>query len=53
MSEGLAPSTVGITVSAVAALYTFEVSRGRLKDNATGGLVLPRPDHPHKRPRGS
>jgi integrase len=45
LAEGLAPSTVAVTVSAIAALYSFEVSRGRLKENATAGLNLPRPDN--------
>lgn len=45
LSEGLAPPTVAVTVSALAALYSFEVSRGRLKDSPTLGLRLPRPDN--------
>jgi integrase len=45
LAEGVAPATVASTISAIAAIYRFEVSRGRLKDNPTRGLDLPSPDN--------
>jgi integrase len=45
LAEGFAPANVGATVAAVAAVYRFEVSRGRLKDNPARGLDLPTPDN--------
>ena len=43
LSGGLAPATVQGTVAAVAAVYRFAVSRGRLKQNPALGLDLPKP----------
>jgi integrase len=45
LADGLAAATVGGTISAVAAVYRHEVSRGRLKDNPVRGLDLPTPDN--------
>jgi len=45
LADGSAPATVGGTISAVAAIYRFQVSRNRLRDNAVRGLDLPMPDN--------
>jgi len=43
LADGVAPSTIGATLSAVSAIYRFEVSRGSLSKNPARGLELPAP----------
>jgi integrase len=41
LADGLGPSTVRVTLAAVAAIYRHEVSRGRLPTNPVADLHLP------------
>lgn len=49
LADGVAPSTIGGTIAAVAAIYRHEVSRGRLALNPTSGLELPTPNGQRER----
>ena len=55
LANGAAPSTVNGAVAAVSALYEHEIGRGRLADNPTRRVKMPRTERsspPHRFPGG-